>query len=149
MIHSLKYKSDKKVGKFIGQQMGNFLNQKQVNRPDVIIPVPLHPKKQMKRGYNQAEILAEGIQEIINIPIDKGLLLRKEHSRSQTTKSKKERISSLEDVFSANKEKTEEYNHVLLVDDVITTGATLRACINALTRHKNIKISILVAGAGQ
>ena len=149
LIHALKYQSHKDIGQFIGHQMGTFLLDNECDLPDVIIPVPLHPKKERKRGYNQAHLLAKGLQEVVNIPIDCDMLVRNEHSRSQTTKSKIERISSLDTAFAVNHEKTNQYRHVLLIDDVITTGATLRACINALTRHKNIKISILVAGAGQ
>ena len=149
MIHALKYRSDKAVGTLLGQHMGNHILNHLSHKPDVIIPVPLHPKKLQKRGYNQSEVLAGGIQDITQIPVDTSWLIRKIHGPSQTKKSKKERITSLANSFELRADKKCTYQHILLVDDVITTGSTLHACINALSQHKNLKISVLVAGMGQ
>jgi len=133
LIHSLKYKGRENVGVWLGNKMGKQL----IESPffcniDLVIPVPLHPKRLKKRGFNQSACFAEGIAEIINKPVDTISLKRKINSQTQTRKSRSERWENVKDIFLTTDTDNLKGKHILLVDDVITTGATLEACAKTL-----------------
>lgn len=143
LLHELKYKGNKNVGEKIGILYGyELLNSPILNSADFIIPVPLHPKKLKKRGYNQSEWFANGLSQSMNIPIATDVLYRNVDSATQTKKSRFNRWENVAEIFSVNEGNELNNKHVLLVDDVITTGATIEACAKVL-KAKNIKVSVV------
>lgn len=129
LLHQLKYNNVPEIGELLGKWFGAEMNRHELTgKINLIVPVPLHPKKQRKRGYNQSDHFAKGISEITNIPIDFESLKRILYSRSQTIKTKEQRWKSVEHAFQISDDKLIRNKNVLLVDDVITTGATLEAC---------------------
>jgi ComF family protein len=109
---------------------------------DVIVPVPLHPKKQKKRGYNQSEMFGLGLSRGLGKRMNTNILYRKRFTETQTKKSRSERWENVESVFAVHNPEDFSGKHLLLVDDVITTGSTLEACIHALETIPKVKISI-------
>ena len=109
---------------------------------DVIMPVPLHPKKEKKRGYNQSEWIARGMAEILDKPVDVKTLYRQVFTLTQTKRNRYERWQNVENVFGLNNPETLTGKHILLVDDVVTTGATLEACAIHLLKQTGTKVSI-------
>src|SRR5690606_32986521 len=109
---------------------------------DLIIPVPLHPLKQKRRGYNQSEQLGIGLSESSGLEFSGNILLRKSFTETQTKKSRIDRWENVSRVFDIRNPKRIEGKHILLVDDIITTGATLEACANVLLQHKDVKVSV-------
>jgi len=143
LIHQLKYKNRPDIGVFIGKRYGVSLkNSKLFYDVDVIIPVPLHQKKQEIRGYNQAEMFARGLSKTMGIPYDATSFIRKVHTETQTKKTKLERWENVKDKFAIEHIENIEDKHILLVDDVITTGSTIEACAQVLLRVAGVKISI-------
>ena len=113
------------------------------------MPVPLHVRKQRRRGYNQSEVLAEGIASVANVPVDKHLLVRSKDIDTQTHKGNYERWENVRNVFECLASERLKGKHVLLVDDVLTTGATIVACADALGKIPGLRISVLtLAWAG-
>ncbi|HLW09830.1 MAG TPA: ComF family protein [Fermentimonas sp.] len=147
MIHHLKYRNGKDIGLLLGKLFGKDLLSSEFIEPiEMIVPVPLHQKKMRKRGYNQAEVLARGISEITNIPVSAGNLIRVINNPTQTKQTKAERWENVIDIFEVKDVRAYENKHILLVDDVITTGSTIEACGLALQKCKGIKISIATIG---
>ena len=143
LIHLLKYNGRKDIGIFLGEKQGVLLKSSPYfNTVEVIIPVPLHKKKLMKRGYNQSEQFAIGIGKIMNIPVNPYLLYRQKFTETQTKKSRFSRWQNVSGMFAVNDPVQLEGRHILLVDDVITTGATLESCIYALSTIPGLKISV-------
>lgn len=143
LIHNLKYNGKTEVGHILGNLLGEKLKlSAQYKSIDYIVPVPLHPKKERARGYNQSLCIAEGIAEAIDVPIFKNQLLRKKITETQTRKSRFIRYENMLSVFEVFDAEQLKHQHVLLVDDVITTGATLEACGNALIKGGIEKLSI-------
>lgn len=143
LIHKLKYKGHKEVGIYLGEMLGNQLEKSELFRDsEVIVPVPLHPRKQHKRGYNQSKMMAEGLASRMNARVVPDVLFRKVHSSTQTKKSRYERWENVKDIFELKNGHQLEGKHVLLVDDVITTGATLEACGRKLLEIPGIRLSI-------
>jgi len=129
LMHKFKYQNKPQLGVMFGRYLGNEIATAGYSRGiDMIIPVPIHRKKLRKRGYNQSEKFGLGLSEVINIPLETKLLIRSIHSESQTHKSKEERRKNVADVFHLVDPTQVEGKSILLVDDVITTGATLEAC---------------------
>ncbi|PZP50957.1 MAG: hypothetical protein DI598_04395 [Pseudopedobacter saltans] len=147
MIHQLKYKHHRDIGIFLGEMLGRQLIQSNWKKEiDLIIPIPLHPKRERKRGYNQTRIIAEGIANITTIPIANDIVERTLYTQTQTLKGRSERIANMEDKFRVVKPEKLKGKHVLLVDDLITTGATLEFCGKEILNVPNSKISIATIG---
>jgi ComF family protein len=146
LLHQLKYRGRKEVGIYLGRQFAYDLQQSRWQPVDYIIPVPLHRKKEAVRGYNQSLLIAEGLSRVLKAPVAADILLRPRHTESQTKKTRTERLKNMENAFQVNKNGKIVNKHILLVDDVLTTGATLEACALALLKTENIKISIAVVG---
>lgn len=143
LIHQLKYKGKKEIGIFIGKQYGlDLIESPQFNTVDVVMPVPLHRKKQKQRGYNQSEQFAIGISGSMKIELDTKSLYRKIASQTQTKKSRFKRWQNVSEIFDVRQTDSLIGKHILLVDDVITTGSTLEACANALYKVPDVRISV-------
>jgi len=143
VMHALKYKGRKDVGLRLGNLMGYHLLQYQVFKDvDYITAVPLHHDKMVKRGYNQSGIIAEGLGEVLNINYDGDILQRTLFTETQTKKSRLERWDNVKDIFEVKKPELIIDKHILLIDDVITTGSTLEACAVKLIQYPGVTVSI-------
>ncbi|MCH8545974.1 MAG: ComF family protein [Cryomorphaceae bacterium] len=148
LMHQLKYKHQPGVGLYLGRYMGfQLLTRPWHELPDYLIPVPIHEKKRLVRGYNQAEEIARGIHMVCETPLTYNVLQRQSNTGSQTKLSRWDRWKNVETGFQAQFiDKLPPCAHVLLVDDVITTGATLEACAGVLLNHRpDLRISIMSA----
>lgn len=144
IIHQLKYKGEEELGVYLGQQYGTELrNSGFLANTDVIIPVPLHPKKLKKRGYNQSEVLAKGIGQSMGVEVINNQLFRTKYTETQTKRSRFSRWKNVENLFELRDPLQLKDKHVIVVDDVITTGATIEACVEALQKVPGIKVSVL------
>lgn len=143
LMHSLKYKGKTDVGIKLGSMIGERLkSSNNYNNIDLIIPVPLHLSKERFRGYNQSKTIADGIAEILEVAVSTSHLLREKPTETQTKKSRYTRYENMQSVFNVINFEELKNLHILLVDDVITTGATLEACGNALLNVGIKKLSI-------
>lgn len=143
MLHLLKYRGRQDIGIYLGQLLGNqILNNEDYQNIDAIVPIPLHPKRQKQRGYNQAECIAIGISKSLRIPVETNLVFRQIETKTQTKKSRTERWENVAQVFSIKNSQLHTNKHFLLVDDVITTGATIEACAQAILTIPETKISV-------
>lgn len=144
LIHQLKYKNNEKVGVFLGDWFGQkLLETNEFRDIDYIIPVPLHKEKLRQRGYNQLTKFGERLSSILKIEYLEGVLIRNTKAKTQTFKKRVERFKSLMNNFSVTNPVTLKDKHVLLIDDVVTTGATLEACCIELLKVENLKISVI------
>jgi ComF family protein len=143
LLHELKYNSNLQLGTFLGELIGAEFKS-QLQEVDYVIPVPLHKKKLYERGYNQSEILSNGINNVIEKKILTNNLVRIRYTETQTKKNKLERLENIKNAFEVNNPKELEGKTILLIDDVITTGSTLVECICGLKSVKEIKIIVLV-----
>ncbi|MBN2273182.1 MAG: ComF family protein [Bacteroidales bacterium] len=143
IIHKVKYHNCR----HLGMEMGRWYGHELVNTPfchaDLIHPVPLHVRKQRKRGYNQSELIAKGLSESLSLPMETGLVERVMYTDTQTRKSKYERWSNVEGIFRVIHPEKLKNKHVLLVDDVVTTGSTLEACAAPILSVEGTQVSIL------
>lgn len=145
LLHALKYRGKKEVGLWIGMEMGIMLQQfVWTQHLDAIIPVPLHASRMHKRGYNQSELIAEGIRSVTGIPVKKNLIKRSIKTPTQTHLSREERWNNVRDAFVLT--GAELPGKILLLDDVLTTGATLEACVGTIQKNSNAEISIATTG---
>lgn len=142
VLHELKYHGQQQVGLELGRMFGLELKNTPFDTADVIIPVPLHPAKLKKRGYNQSELIAKGISESLQIPLETKTVKRISATSTQTRKTRYERWENVHHTFMVTSGQLLKNKHILLVDDVITTGATLEACADALLIAEDITISI-------
>jgi ComF family protein len=143
LIHSLKYKDQVEVGIRLGNLLGERLKlSNQYAGIDLVIPVPLHQKKERLRGYNQSKYIADGVAEALQISVSTSHLLRDKSTESQTKKARYTRYENMQAVFNINNPQDLKGKHILLVDDVITTGATLEACGTSLLNSGVQKLSI-------
>jgi len=144
MIHALKYEENQEVGIYLGKQIAYEIEDSTLLKGiDYIIPVPLHPKKEKLRGYNQSMSIAKGIQEILKTEIEITTLQRTVDTESQTKKNKYSRWENVGQVFELIDKNRLSNKHILLVDDVVTTGSTLESCIETLQQTEGIKVSIV------
>ncbi|MCG8580729.1 MAG: ComF family protein [Bacteroidales bacterium] len=142
LLYEIKYRGNKQLGEVLGKQLGNNIMKSGYTTIDVIIPIPLHPKKMAKRGYNQAEVIAQGMAKVLGIRVDVSSVIRNIHTPSQTRKGRFERWQNVEDIFTIIDDRAIRDKHILLVDDVITTGSTMEACVNQLTTINGVKVSV-------
>lgn len=143
LVHRLKYSGIKEVGSYLGRYYGTILlDSGFMEDIDWLVPVPLHPSRQRKRGFNQAEIICRGISDSTGVPLLPDALLRKKRSDTQTRKSRVERWENVENIFAAGTALLPDESHLLLVDDVITTGSTIESCVNILHEQGRIKVSV-------
>lgn len=147
LIHQLKYNNKKEIGILLGKLFGKDLTNSEFIQPiDFVVPVPLHTKKLKERGYNQAEMIADGLSQSTSIPVSAENLMRVIHNPTQTKQTKTQRWENVKDIFDIRQPQLFANKHVLLVDDIITTGSTLEACAYALLKSPGIKISIATLG---
>ena len=143
LIHLLKYKNRPDIGVYIGKRYGRFLLKNPIlSQVDMIIPVPLHSSKMKIRGYNQAEMFAQGLAMSMKIPVDITSFIRNTATETQTRKTKLERWENVKNKFITKNQENIMNKHILLVDDVITTGSTLEACAEILLQTPGVKISM-------
>ena len=143
LIHFIKYKGMKELGFVTGRRFGNaLLESPEFSAVDVVVPVPLHPKKQKLRGYNQSEWIARGIAESLRKPVSVDNLRRNLHTSTQTRKNRYERWENVENIFEVLIPEVFTGKHILLVDDVVTTGSTLESCAFQLLQVEKVKVSI-------
>ncbi len=143
LIHQLKYKNQQKIGTLTGLILADEMkNSHRFNYLDGIIIVPMHPKKQRIRGYNQVSTFGKTLAKELNVPFLDNILIKSSTTKSQTIKSRLQRFQDFEGKFHLNNTTFLENKHILLVDDVITTGATLESCCLELHKTNNLKISI-------
>lgn len=144
LIHNLKYKGHQEIGILLGKLYSKDLKSSPyVKNISVIIPVPLHKKRLEERGYNQVTTFCETLSDELNIPCNSSLLYRSRYSKTQTKKDKEHRKEVTNALFDVNFTEHDHNKHFLLVDDVMTSGATLEACAKALLKIPNSKVSIV------
>jgi ComF family protein len=143
LIHQLKYKGNKEIGVYLGKLMAkNILNSSRFQSVDYLVPLPLFPDKERSRGYNQATIICTGISIVMNIPVLKENIIRQRFTETQTRKRRTERWENVDGSFIVKNENALKGKHILLVDDVITTGATLESCGQVILKSGDAKLSI-------
>ncbi len=144
ILHSIKYRNRYRAAEFFGRLYGaELIDTKMFADATLIIPVPLHRKRRVQRGYNQSEHFGKGLSESMGIKMDSSVLKRVGHRKSQTGKNRYERYENTQGIFKMLRQKDVVNRHVILVDDVLTTGATLEACANTLLEVKGVKVSII------
>ena len=144
LMHNLKYKNRQEIGTYLGNLYAKeLINLDVFKEIDFIIPVPLHQKRLHQRGYNQVTTFCNVIENNLSIPVLENVLVKTKNLKSQTNKSKEGRIENNKNVFLIENHHKIEGKHVLLVDDIFTTGATIEACAKEILKIKNTKISIL------
>ena len=142
LIHQVKYKGQKEMGEMLGREMGKSLRGSCFNEVDIVVPVPLHPKKLRVRGYNQSEWIARGVANVMDKPIDVKTLTRNIFTETQTRKKRFDRWENVDTGFGLTNLKTFAGQHILIIDDVITTGATIEACMHTVLSVPNVKVSM-------
>lgn len=150
LLHELKYKNNKEIGEFLGKYSASeLINHSFLQNIDLIVPVPLHPKREAKRGYNQSEWICKGISELTQKPMSARNLIRNRENTTQTKKSVFERYENTQGIFEVKNPAEFAEKHILLVDDVLTTGSTIEACMQELQKVENIKISVFTLAVAQ
>jgi ComF family protein len=151
LIHQLKYKNNTAIGIYMGELMGKtLLNSNRFSNIDYLIPLPLFADKERKRGYNQAKIICDGLSTVMNVPVITGNVNRQRFTQTQTRKHRNERWENVEGSFVIKNPAALKGKNILLVDDVITTGATLEACGSLLTQTEGVQLYIAtLAHAGK
>jgi len=142
LVHQLKYKGNKALGLQLGKGMGDAIRLAGRFDADLIVPLPLFEKRQRKRGYNQSMLLCEGMSEVLRLPLDELCIARPMHTSTQTNKGRMERWQNMEGRFVLKDPELIAGKHILLVDDVITTGATLEACGAEILKAPGSSLSI-------
>ena len=148
ILHHIKYKDKDNLARQMGQMMAREMPDIFVGI-DAIVPVPLHKKKQQIRGYNQAEQIAIGVSSATGVPVFAELLCRTRFSETQTHKNKEDRWQNVQGLFSLEENEGFEGKHILLIDDVLTTGSTAIACLKQLQKIPNVRLSFLSLAVGR
>lgn len=144
LIHSLKYRGQEAIGTVLGEWYAEELkNIPVLSTVDTIIPVPLHPKKLRERGYNQVTEFGNALAKSLRIPVNTSILFRQVYSKTQSQKNRLSRTEGIDTIFDVSFDEKDHNKHFLLIDDVITTGATLEVCAKALLKIPGTKISIV------
>lgn len=150
LIHALKYEGRSEVGRIFGELYGSILAESGfMSGIDLIVPVPLSPGRERKRGYNQSECIAKGLSASSRVPARSDILIRTGRSESQTRRGRYERWENVEGLFVVKKQSVIAGKHILVADDVITTGSTLEACVNALHQSGDVRVSVVALAAAQ
>ena len=143
LMHQLKYRGNKELGLQLGRLMGISISESgRFDDIDALIPLPLFPSKEKKRGYNQATVLCNGMAETLTVPVLNYVITRPQHTDTQTKKGRIERWKNIEGKFELVNPAAIQNKHLLLIDDVVTTGATLESCGNELLKADNVRLSI-------
>jgi len=147
IVYQLKYADRPDIGEDMGRVMANEMQLAGFfDDIDLLLPVPLSPKRLRQRGYNQSEQLAQGISDITHLPIFTKVVRRKHFLQSQTQLNRQQRQANVQDMFQLCDATQFQDKHVLLIDDICTTGATLIACADAVRKIPGIRISVLTLG---
>jgi len=150
LLHRLKYQNQPEVGLWLGEMIATELIQSEFLSPiDMVVPVPLHPRKLALRGYNQSAKLAEGLTRVSPLILSLENLVRAEFSDTQTRKGRYDRWLNVATKFVVQRPQEFRFRHVLLVDDVVTTGATIEACYAALAAVEGVQVSLLCAAVAE
>lgn len=142
LLHHIKYQGGKELGRRLGLMFGRYLQGNKFSSVDAIVPVPLHSNKYKIRGYNQSEWIANGLSEALGKPVWTDVLERSVENATQTRKSAVERWKNVEGIFQVMNHREIKGKHLLIVDDVLTTGATIEACAIPLKEIENVKVSV-------
>ncbi|MBS1600185.1 MAG: ComF family protein [Bacteroidetes bacterium] len=149
ILHQFKYEGKKQIGTYFGKIIGETLSKSnRFNNLDALVPLPLFASKERKRGYNQATVLADGISSVIKVPVLNNCIERISATETQTLKNRMERWHNISGKFRLKNKEHLIGKHILLVDDVITTGATLDACANEFLKEE-IRVSIVTLACAQ
>ena len=145
LVHDRNHRQDNREIGFRLGRMAGLRYQKAIlsDRPDLLLPVPLHPKKRKQRGYNQSEWIARGLNTLLKLPIDTTSLRRTKETETQTHKQTYDRWLNMQNIFSVVDREVLAGKHILLIDDVITTGSTIGACAEALLTIPGVRVSVL------
>jgi len=144
MLYRLKYEGRKDIGFQLGLMAGRKAKKSEFFKDiDLIIPIPLHKSKLLKRGYNQALFIANGVSESLNVPVREDVIIKSTNTKSQTKMNRVERVKNVRSSFELKDKEGIQGRHILIVDDVLTTGATIEACANHLLEARGVKISVL------
>lgn len=150
ILHQLKYRGRKELGEAMGRMMaGELLGSGFFKTVDCIIPVPLHKKKQQLRGYNQSEWIARGVAAVTGIPVMASAVVRKKHTETQTRKTRSERWENVTGIFVLLQPGLFVRKHILIIDDVLTTGATTVTCASVFNGVEGIRISVLTLAVAE
>lgn len=143
LLHQIKYQGNERLAVLLGRQLGlKLASNPRFQTVDAIIPVPLHRRRERQRGYNQSLLICQGIVKHFQRPLITNNLIRKKYTETQTKKNREERLENMKEVFTVRNSKELENKHILIVDDVITTGATTEACWIAMKSIPGIRVSI-------
>jgi ComF family protein len=146
LIFQLKYRNNKEAGFYLGRLLAyQLMHTTRFDDADVIVPMPLNPRKERRRGYNQAAMIAEGLASVWKRPVVKDAVQRLVFTETQTHKDRISRWQTMEGVFAASNREAIKDKHILLIDDIVTTGATLEACGEKILQVPNTKLSIITA----
>ncbi len=148
LLHALKYQNRPEIGRHFGRLYAKELIADRKTDWDIIIPVPMHQKKRRQRGYNQSEEVGHGMSEVLGIPVTTDIILKKQHTESQTKKGRLERWENVQNVFEVADPVALNGKNVLIVDDVITTGATTSAICDELTNYELQSITLCALATG-
>lgn len=143
MMQELKYRGNTAIGVYMGKQLAYKIQEESLSiRNSVLLPIPLNEKKLIKRGYNQAQVIADAMSEVLDIPVADSGVIRIVNTSSQTKKNREERQYNMQDAFELNNYGALENKQIILVDDVITTGATLDACAAVLQKVPGVSFAV-------
>jgi ComF family protein len=147
LIHKLKYKGKYNIGLRLGEELGVYLRNSSLYQDiTMLVPIPLHPAKERQRGYNQSAFIASGISNIMNLPVEKSALIRTKYTQTQTRKNAVERWENVQSVFGIRDKSGFDGEHILLIDDVITTGSTIETCASVILNNCSCKVSVASIG---
>lgn len=145
MVHAMKFHGNADLCRLMGRQMGlDLLRSGRYDDVDLLVPVPLHWRRRLKRGYNQSELLCRGIADVMGRPVNTTAVVRHRYTRQQSLQRGHTRAANVEGAFRVRRPSEIEGRHLLLVDDVLTTGATVTACADAIAAVPGVKISVAV-----